>query len=779
MNNTPPKYDEDINWKKYLDSLLQEQIKTTDAIENLPYELNINLTSTQPNQIYNNTNPNMEKSILKSIDKINEQNIDESTNESTDEYTNEINEQNKKIVQSIFKLTASIFKTYDDLEETNNELLNEYKTSIKSIPKYVIQTGQFLIDGMKEGYQELSGIIASHISEVVGPAIQRAYQESKTIFLTFQRFLIRTWKFFTKKSRNKREETMYDDISTLTSAATSKGSIYTHDITAEGYLDETSKYFKREEKRRLREIHDNKKGKTGLLAKLLFWGMIIFGMFEEEIKVTFKLFRKVFGNPLKILAKPIFKVFEFFTKIGLKILKFFDKILFKSEITKSLTAFGKALESVKIKVLNFKPVKGLISIIKNIRVFFKNIIQNIKNFINATEKVFNTIENYFKIMFKISKRIPVFAKIAFKFEESWANAMKIWESIKSSRIFKTFKWIKDSIGMIISPREMKKFPGLMGSIGKAIDTIFGTAKLFDKIKALFGIVGRFFIRLKIIPYFIGKFIGKFLTPLEMGIRMIIGFMSGKDIVDKIMKAVSQMFYTFTSIPEMIGNAILWLIRKIFGQDLFKGFNFKQIFGPEIIEKLLRGFSDLFGKYIIDPLIWFFTELIPNLFEMVKNWFNRQIDEIKFYLNPLNWFKGKSYEEARQGNRFDEKTGKLLKNAGESREDYNKRVWEWRKTLKTQQPKYKTGGSLMEYQKKEVEIAKNAYNERQKQIKENQKIQAELLKTNKELAEQNQNVSQNIINSTNIINNRKSGDIKEIPNQNENAILSLVSTGALM
>jgi len=226
------------------------------------------------------------------------------------------------------------------------------------------------------------------------------------------------------------------------------------------------------------------------------------------------------------------------------------------------------------------------------------------------------------------------------------------------------------------------------------------------------------------------------------------------------------------IPEMLGNAILWLLRKIFGENFLKGFKFD--FSTEKIIEAVNGITKWIGQ-IIDPLVNFFGKTLPDLFEKVKNYFKRQIDEAKYYLNPLNWFSGKSYEEERQGTRYDPKTGALLRNAGESDESWTKRVKEFRKSLRENQPKRE---SISKMEEQKVEIAKNAYDNKQQQIKEQKNLQVEMLKSNKELAEQNKNVSQTIINTTNMISQRGQ-DTKEIPNQNENAVLSLVATGALM
>ena len=278
------------------------------------------------------------------------------------------------------------------------------------------------------------------------------------------------------------------------------------------------------------------------------------------------------------------------------------------------------------------------------------------------------------------------------------------------------------------------------------------------------------IRLKFIPFFLGELVGKIFLPIEMVYKVIKGLFTKGSLRDKILAASSGILESVLALPQMLGNAILWLLRKFFGEDFLKGFKFN-LDAKKIIE-VVNDVTKWVGS-LIDPIVEFFGKTIPELFDKVKNYFKRQIDEAKFYLNPLNW--GKSYEEERQGNRFDEKTGALLHNAGESPEEFQKRMMKWRQTLK---PTQTAKPNIMKEQQNEVEVAKNAYNKKQDQIKDNKNLQEQMLKSNKELADQNKNISQNIINNTNVIS-QNNVNPKEIPNQNENAVLSLVSTGALM
>jgi len=691
MNNTPPKYDEDIDWKKYLEQSLQEQIKTTDAVRNLPYELNIEQLSkeikSESKEIYKSVNYDVSESISDSIEKT-----------------------NKEIGKELTKYQPPKFdpeEIAEPIAETNKGLLNKIIDTNKNV---AIKTAEVMGENIREGYREVGSVVGGHINDVIGPNIQRAYSESKVVGGYVLKLMGGLFSIFKTAFKKDKDETqMYGDINEFTKAATSKGSIYTHDITAEEYLKENNEYFKREEKRRLREIKgkDDKGGfwKILITATLLFFGFL-YGRFKKFSDIVNKLVIK----PLRLFS----------SKLWTSISKTFKE----SKIGKALMSLGN---------------------------WFKELGKTIITKIKGTK---------------------IGAKLFGAMDKLWDMMGKMWSWITKSKIFKFYDWFK-GIGTKIDTipmSSMKKFPGLIGTVKNFITTMFSSLKGITKFKKLASIVGKFMIRLKFIPFFFGELIGKIFMPIEMVYRMIKGLFTEGSIRDKILAMSSGILEAVLHIPEMLGNAILWLLRKFFGETFLKGFKFD--FSTKKIIEAVNGITKWVGQ-IIDPLVNFFGKTLPDLFDKVKNYFKRQIDEAKFYLNPLNW--GKSYEEERQGNRFDDKTGKLLQNAGESEEAYRKRIWEWRKTL---QPQNIEKPSISKMEEQQVEVAKSVYGKKQQQIQTQQQIQAEMLKSNKDLAEQNKNVTQTIINTTNMISQRGQ-DTKEIPNQNENAILSLVSTGALM
>lgn len=694
MNNTPPKYNEDINWKKYLEQSLQEQIKTTDAIENLPYKLNFDAITksidTGNKEIYKSINQDVTNSISNSIEKNNKKISEELSKQQPKTKTLKPDDVTKPIVESNISTTSKIIK----------------------LNKQVAQkTAQVMGEQIKDGYKEVGGVVGGHINDVVGSNIQRAYSESKVLGGYVLKLMGRLFSIFKSFNiKDKKETKMQDDISEFAEAATKKGSIYTHDITVEDLLKENNEYFKREEKRKLRTIKGKDESK-GFWKELLTAALLFFGFLYGKVKG--------FSN---LLTKWVFKPIKFkFGKIWIKISKIFKE----SKIGKSLLSLAE---------------------------WFKDLGTNIITKLKGT---------------KIGELL--FTGL----EKLWSVMGKMWEMIINSKIFKIWEWFKNVGNKMeaVPLSSMKKFPGLIGSIRNIISTMFSSISGFSKLKGIGKIIAKYMIRLKFIPFFIGELIGKIILPFQVAYDVIKGIFHKGSIRDKILAVSSNLLETVLMIPQMLGNAILWLLRKFFGEDFLKGFKYD--FSAKKITEVVNNITKWVGT-LIDPIIKFFGETLPNIFDKVKHYLSKQIDEAKFYLNPLNWFKGKSYEEARQGNRVDKKTGALLRNTGETEEEWQKRVFAWRKSLQTQKIQKP---SILGIEDQQIEIAKNAYNKKQNQIKNQNDIQKNILKSNKELGEQNKNITQTIINTNNMIS-QNNNTPKEIPNNNENAILSLVSAGAL-
>ena len=286
MNNTPPKYEEDIDWKKYLEESLQEQIKTTDAIKNLPFELNIDSIT---NDIDNNS-----REIYKSIN-----------HDVTGSISDSIEKSNEEITKELTKYQPQSFDPEDitnPIIESNKGILSK---TIELNKEVALKTAEVMGEEIREGYREVGGVVAGHINDVVGPNIQRAYSESKVIggyILKLMGGLFSIFKVFGKKDKD--ETQMYSDISDFTSAATTKGSIYTHDVTAEEYLKENNEYFKREEKRRMREIK-GKDEKTSFWKLLITGTLLFFGFLMGRLQKFSKMVNSLVIKPLKLFSSKL------------------------------------------------------------------------------------------------------------------------------------------------------------------------------------------------------------------------------------------------------------------------------------------------------------------------------------------------------------------------------------------------------------------------------------------------------------------------------------------
>jgi len=380
----------------------------------------------------------------------------------------------------------------------------------------------------------------------------------------------------------------------------------------------------------------------------------------------------------------------------------------------------------------FKYAKDLTKALSFILTPFKWFGKVLKKSLNMFKEggVFEKFGNIFKSIFGKEGKIAKFFK-------------SIFESFKKTKIGKVITFAFEKIGSFFK----SIFKPLMNFKGGPIMKLLG--KWFGK----------------------GMIIGKILLPFEMAYKAIKGIFNAEGIRDKILAGAAGILDPILKIPEMIGNGILWLSRKIFGKDFLKGV--KLDFGADKIISVVNSITETLGNFI-DPIFNFFTETLPNLFDGISLWFEKKVDKIKFKINPFNF--GKDYEEERQGNRVDKNTGALLHNAGESQDDFEKRLKKWRKEQTPIQIDKKII-NIDDMENRKVEVAKNAYNIKQQQIQDQNKKADELLKSNKEISQQNQNTIQTIM-TNNIISQNKQ-DPKEIPAQNENAILSLVSTGALM
>ena len=182
--------------------------------------------------------------------------------------------------------------------------------------------------------------------------------------------------------------------------------------------------------------------------------------------------------------------------------------------------------------------------------------------------------------------------------------------------------------------------------GKFVES---TMKFITKFTGIFGKMGKFFS--------VGKIIGKVLLPVEMIVKAVTGIFQGDTIRDKLLGMSAGLLDPILAIPEMIGNGLLWLSRKVFGEDFLKGV--KLDFGMEhIIEKInlvtekaesfIHGILDVFFhpidslktgldgiktmwedfsfldliKDATENLINFFTDLIPGkeMFGKLKGMF---------------------------------------------------------------------------------------------------------------------------------------------------------------
>ena len=264
-------------------------------------------------------------------------------------------------------------------------------------------------------------------------------------------------------------------------------------------------------------------------------------------------------------------------------------------------------------------------------------------YVTQFKKVFMPFTNVFKsagngfkkALGKLQKMFPTFSKILKGLGTGFKTTL--------DSIFKLFTGgFKNLISKVASSKTIKvlqkmfpTFSKMLGGLGKGISTLGkGISKGFNVVKSFASSVGKVFKGGKTalgiinklplggivkISFKLGRFLGAWLLPLEMAFKAIKGLITGKTIKDKITGFSAGLIQPILAIPEMIGNAILWLVRKVVGEDFLKGFKFD--FGIENIKMVLGKVFD-FYKNAFDFWVNFFTVTLPAKWDEFKSFLSK-------------------------------------------------------------------------------------------------------------------------------------------------------------
>jgi hypothetical protein len=142
---------------------------------------------------------------------------------------------------------------------------------------------------------------------------------------------------------------------------------------------------------------------------------------------------------------------------------------------------------------------------------------------------------------------------------------------------------------------IKGIAGKMGKIGKTFGKMGKIGKMFSKLGNSFKL---------------GGLLGKILLPIEMIGKALKGIFDGKTIRDKILGMSAGLLDPILMIPEMIGNGILWLARKVFGEDFLGGFKFD--FGMDAIIGIVDKATEM-----VEPFIHRFLDIFLHPIETFK------------------------------------------------------------------------------------------------------------------------------------------------------------------
>lgn len=346
------------------------------------------------------------------------------------------------------------------------------------------------------------------------------------------------------------------------------------------FLKEIVTHFRKEEKRWQLE-GDEGTDEGGMFGKIISVGALLVGIvvgYTIQLKRAFDpFFNAIKSITGKLKASKFGTTISNFTKSTGKILSGFKTSLGKN-LTKTTGLFGGTISKIKSS-------KGFVEM----------------------GKIFSSNGAIGGKIWKMREALSKwkFDKI-FELRGKLKNLGKMW---KTGETGKAFSFLSESIKSTFSKGSGMMKGKFIGSIKNFITKFMGT---FKKLPSFFKV---------------GKIIGKVLLPVEMIIKAITGIFRGDTIRDKILGMSAGLLDPILMLPEMIGNGILWLGRKVFGEDFLGGFKFD--FGMEAIitgvnnvtkafEGIIHGFLDV----IFHPI-----DTLKSGIDLITSWFTQKTEEI--------------------------------------------------------------------------------------------------------------------------------------------------------
>jgi len=160
-----------------------------------------------------------------------------------------------KVQQDTIKETA---KVQQDLAEETSGYTKEMAEETAKVQQdlaeetsgYTKEMAEAGWEGIKDSSKQAMSTISGHSREILGSGLTEVYDLSKNMASSLGGGLKKMWDVRQEKKKDKSEEFL-EDISNsqdeFTSAALSKGSIYTHDVTMEGMMGNVSQILETQE----------------------------------------------------------------------------------------------------------------------------------------------------------------------------------------------------------------------------------------------------------------------------------------------------------------------------------------------------------------------------------------------------------------------------------------------------------------------------------------------------------------------------------------------------
>ena len=668
----------DISYmKEIIDEIRSGQEKVIKSNEKVS---ETNESITQSNKKVSENNENIAKKSIKTV--------------------NDISKSNKNSIEKLVEKTGSMSKNkeIENLFAKTDRLLNSSNINEKDVLKLIEEAKKVFAknglvdeDMVREYFDEILGVIDDNFEES-NKIREKAYQiwnlnttnELKGIFSDVKGTITSHIRDVLGPAAG-----LFDFLqSTMASTFRIIGNLGSDIKSVFGFGNEDEKETKSERKRNklLTKISDS-------MHSLVESGERMLGLEKKRDKARAREIpekkKGIWGwiiAAAALLAGILFRYAKDLTK-ALKFLlspfKFFGK------------AFKKLFTSLKLSAIG-KKFTSLFGKGGKIGKFFESIIDSIKSskLILIIKDKFSKISKGFQTL-KEGKIFTMFSSIFGKEGKIGKLFISISQGLKNIRIDNIIKKLSEGIMKVFKP--LANFKG--GFIGEWIAKWFGR----------------------------GMLIGKILLPFEMAYKAISGIFSADGIRDKILAASAGILDPILKIPEMIGNALLWLSRKFFGPDLFKDIKFD--FGTEKIIESVNSLTKWLETNVTDKLFEFFNETLPSLWEGIMAWFDNIGENIKNFTKNLLGIKDPVKEDwvplRLQNKTLDEMKAEGLLNSPE-----------------------KTSTNIQALEDNKVELSKVKYAQIEKEKAEKKKRDEELLKSNKEAAKSNESV----INQINTYNN---------------------------